>query len=374
MRKEVKTTSVRYTIKSAMTKKVFIVTCILTSSLTPYFVLAQFSTTSPQNNFNKTSIGDILNTLRDVKNPVANIGLTVESKILSPGAEVGFSVNTYSTDLQKINLTWSHNGKQIVSGKGETSITIILGPAGKADTVTVVAIADTGERKVLQKTIYPTAVHLTWHASSYTPPWYRGKALHTPTGIIKVVATPDFRIGAQALNPKNLIYTWRINDRLVAQGSGSGAGKNLYSFESTSVQGNDYTVSVDVRDPDDRLENTASIDVKSREPELLFYERHPLFGTTMWRTAKNIFLGSGAETTLEVEPYFAPVRNIQNLAFEWTVGGQTISPETGAGRVVRFVASAGRRASQEIKVSYKSLSDMFVRGSGTTRITFGEPQ
>ena len=130
-----------------MKRYIIIITGLVAlTALAPYFSFAQFGTTT----IDGINIEDIIN---KINNPLTGLELILENKILSPGAVVRFSVNTYSTDLQKVTFTWLHNGKQILSGKGEVSATITLGPPGIADTTAVVAMTDDGNKMVLQKRV-----------------------------------------------------------------------------------------------------------------------------------------------------------------------------------------------------------------------------
>ena len=71
----------------------------------------------------------------------------------------------------------------------------------------------------------PTSVDVLWSAYSYTPPFYKGKALAPSRGSVVLVALPQLvtRNGSP-IEPKNIIYTW--SRRGVILGKSSGLGKN----------------------------------------------------------------------------------------------------------------------------------------------------
>ena len=121
----------------------------------------------------------------------------------TPFEDVNITLNSYASNLDSVLITWSVNGKNILSGIGKKSFSLKTGPAGSTSIVTVVVSLPDGDiTKTI--TIKPSVMTLLFQANdSYVPAFYRGKALPTLGSEIKVVAMPE--IG----NPKNMTYAWQ---------------------------------------------------------------------------------------------------------------------------------------------------------------------
>src|SRR3989338_8759270 len=142
----------------------------------------------------------------------------------APNESVNISLNSYVSNLDSISISWSVGGKTVASGTGKKSIAVTAPAAGKEMRVSAnVMLPDGNIEKVML--IRPTVMALLWQANdSYVPPFYRGKALPSTGGEIKIVALPE----AKGTSPRNLVYNWKKD--YTNDAPASGYGKNFYLF------------------------------------------------------------------------------------------------------------------------------------------------
>ncbi|OGZ45078.1 MAG: hypothetical protein A2844_02045 [Candidatus Ryanbacteria bacterium RIFCSPHIGHO2_01_FULL_48_80] len=320
-----------------------------------------------------TSIAELLNenvNQRSIITKIKNdIKLTFNTEEFSPNKRVRAQIEGFGTNPRTSRITWLHNGKRALSGSGEVSYEFTLGDIGTSDTLIVTVDDGTQAPIVIRKTIYPARIHFTWFADSYTPPWYRGKAHGTPQSDITVAATPEFRIFANRLDEANLIYTWSVDGRKMAANGNSGTGKNLFTFSPSSVSDISYEIGLEVKDARERIKTKETTTVTPVKPELIFYERLPLFGIKNWLTLNFSEIASGKSATIELEPFFISKKSLNNIQYTWKVNGQALENKNKNARRLFFSTEEGSSGKQSIGVSYQNLKNIFERGNGEAHIT-----
>src|SRR3989344_4791386 len=125
-----------------------------------------------------------------------------------PREEVHVSAKTYSFDINTVSLSWYVNGKLVTSGKGITEITVTTGSIGTPTTIQVTERPPTGTRYDKTLTLWPSDLEVLWHANTYTPPGYRGKALPVRGSTITYTALPLMAAETGYYDLKTLLYEW----------------------------------------------------------------------------------------------------------------------------------------------------------------------
>lgn len=240
------------------------------------------------------------------------------------GDTVTFTVSAYGTNLNSATISWSVGGRQIQKDVGLTTFTLQAGKNGDAQKVTVVVSSTNSPSISKSITVSSQEVSLIYEASSYTPPFYKGKGLFTKEGDVTFIALPNLISNGTRLNPKNLIYKWIINDTV--QGSMSGYGKNTFAYTS-NILGQDVLVEVQVSSIDGTVKGNALLIISPNDPVMLFYERSPLYGTLFNKElSTNTMALKDTEVSVGAFPYFsrATLKTAANLQYSWTINGDPI--------------------------------------------------
>ena len=120
-----------------------------------------------------------------------------------------FEVASYSTDLNQATIVWLKDGKQVASGVGLKNFSAKTGQLGTKIKMDVLIQTSNNKEVFKTVTIIPAEVDLIWEANSYTPPFYKGKALFPNEGKITVVAFPHIlNDGGQRISDDKIIYKY----------------------------------------------------------------------------------------------------------------------------------------------------------------------
>lgn len=144
--------------------------------------------------------------------------ITSEPEFPNPYQSVTVQVNSFSINLDARPITWYVNGTETQRGIGKKQISVKTGAIGSV--TRVVATIDVNGITKINKVIElrPNSVDLLWEAvDSYVPPFYRGKALPSAEGALRVTAVA---IGTN--NKSNQIFTWLRNNIISQPESGFG--------------------------------------------------------------------------------------------------------------------------------------------------------
>ena len=259
-----------------------------------------------------------------------------------PGEVITVSVESYNFDLNRSTVRWFVNDKLIKTGVGEKSLKTVAGRAGEFMEIRVAVLGENSNVYSANVSFRPAEVNLLWQAQSYTPPFYKGKALMPYQGTVLVAAVPSFSRGGAAMSSESLIYTWKEGDDVI--GDSSGKGKSLFVFRG-SVPIRPKTISVLVESPDRTMAAEASVDIAPVAPRLLFYEEHPLYGLLLGKALVGSFLLKGDETRISALPFYfeTDARASKNILYDWQLNYQELPLEKGPALTLRrIVETAGK--------------------------------
>ncbi len=302
-----------------------------------------------------------------------DISVEISPELPEPGDTIVVDIQSFVTDLNRAQITWTLDGVERVKGVGEKSFSFTAGVIGKKHTLVITAV--TSDSGVISKTIgiSPASVDLIWESTnSYIPTFYKGKALNAHEGEVVVQALPYFvdERGVQ-VNPKSLIYNWKVNNK--PQLAKSGFGRDTFVFAGpTLYRASQITVDVESTQSDFRARRT--ITLQAQAPKILFYKQNPLYGERLLNpiSGGTIDLDQD-EIIVRAEPYFfSDISDTRQVEYEWKIDGRDVvtvgdrniltlrKPNEGAGR---------SSISLEIKHLPKLLQ--FARESFTARFQEG---
>ena len=287
-----------------------------------------------------------------------------------PGEIVEISLESYITDLNQAEIVWQINGKVERQGMGEKAITTESAILGKATNMVItVKTTDVG---TIKKTlaIRSANVDLVWQANSYTPPFYRGKALAPSESFIKIVAMPNMiSEGGRRLRSSEVTFIWKRNGIVI--GSQSGTGKDTFTFKSGRLPEDEPLIEVEATSPQNNLRAYGRLAVPITSPSILFYEEDPLRGVLLERALSQGFTLDKSEMTIVAYPYFAEGTGIENsdLAYEWRINNGSVEP-SGRANVLTVRAPGGNGVSS-ISFSTQNSQKLFESAVQNIAVEFG---
>lgn len=289
----------------------------------------------------------------------------------SPGplTRVILRLESFALDLDRSNVSWRLDGVLKLSGIGEKSFSFTTRDVGSQSTVSVSVV---GELGTVNKTIsfVPAEVVLLWESTdSYTPPFYKGKALPSSGSIMKIVAVPRLvTTSGNRLSADGLVYTWKKNSRARDFNTQSGRGENTILYRKDFLEKNE-SIEVSVSSFGGSINANGRISVQDEGPEIVFYEDHPLEGIKYERSGDR-FVMTDREATLVAEPYFfSSNKRGENLSFDWKVAKKKVVPGKESGFLT--LRPEGGSGNSILSLEVKHLSELLQFMKKSLTINFG---
>lgn len=300
-----------------------------------------------------------------------SIGFSVTPESVSPGDLVTIKLNSFSTDLNRSNIVWTVDGAVVLDGVGKTEYSLTAKGLGEQTKVEV-TINTTNGIPVL-KTIFinPQSADILWEAiDSYTPPFYKGKALPSREALIKTSVVPFLKGSRGSLsNPNALVYNWEQNYKPYP--NLSGYGKSFYVFRNTFLT-KEEVVKVKVSTTDGTLTAASSAKITFFDPEILFYEKKPAIGTLFNRAKNDGISLVNEETSIVGVPFFYSTKTKAGvldgtLSLSWEINGSTVPSEKPDTITVR--KQEGESGYSILNFSVKGPY-LYQKGASSVRISF----
>ncbi len=297
-------------------------------------------------------IGNSVNIVLSPEHPKANERVSAE-------------IESFSTNLDRAEIVWLLDGEIAAQGTGKRKFSFTTGALGSEQTLAVNLKAFDGSffNRVLR--IKPALVSLVWQAYSYTPPFYRGKALMPIEGLVSIIALPSFvKSDGERISPEEIIYTWRENGRV----SGDGSGYGKFSFPVRGrIPIRPITVSVEAVAPDHGLVSSAETTIAPVVPQILFYEDRPLSGRSIKNALTDFFPFEGDEMRVAAVPYFFETPERKGaLAYSWSVNN---APSNERGPDITLRRSGNDNGRAQLFLNITSPKSIFQAAEALLNIT-----
>jgi hypothetical protein len=254
-------------------------------------------------------------------------------------------------------------------GVGEKDFQFTTGKLGTASRISVSSSAFSSTL-----TVVPTELDIIWQTTGYTPPLYKGKALHAFQSPIDFIAVPTF-VGANGAvaDPKTLVYTWTRNGTVI--GGASGYGKNVFSTNS-GVLARPLSIEVKVATPDSSQQATRAVTVSGTRPEIIFYENHPLYGMLYNKALPEKFTLASKEVSVVATPYFFAVGQKDNsaLSYSWQMNNQSIPNQEKPYALVLRRPETNEAGTANVSLTLQHLGNMLQYANASIQMMFGEEE
>lgn len=343
----------------------------------PLFTFAQTSTTTAEQPVSQLQ-QQIDQLIRDRMNSMPTAGeirassisnyLEVKTVPENPGPSemVSVSIESYLADLNKSTISWSLNGKVVDRGIGRKSFSFQNGLSGKTTRLTISITTNAGENITKELSWNPVGLTILWEADTYTPPFYKGKALLTAQANVKAVAIPDNTDGQNALSAGNFVYVWEKDGTVVSESSGY--GKNFLSFTAPKPYG-DAKVKVKASSVNNSINSETRVSLSLSQPIILFYEKNPLLGVLYNQPFGSETTLSKKEFTVVAEPYFfsSETSEVPTIKYDWSVNNKTTQ---SYGRTITLRNDTGEKGESVVSLSMRGLKQTFQNASKELRVHF----
>lgn len=289
---------------------------------------------------------------------VQSIELSLAPTNPNPRESITARVDSFTMDLNEALITWRYNNTVVASGIGTRSVSIIAPNAGTAATIYVTARGTEGTATTLL-TVRPAAVDLVWESpNTYTPPFYKGKALPAPGALVRVLAVPAVGV------PQTLSYEWSYNDSVVQNQSGKGRSRFTLNTDILTTTNN-----IRVKALGAGFSAEESVAIPLRTPTIVAYKKNNGFVDFSKGTINSLTLNETG-TTLRFEPFnFTIARSIINdLRVRLTLGGSTV--ESGALVNELPLSRPEEQGTDTVTATFESNQHQAQSASQTFRIDF----
>ncbi|MFZ4500113.1 MAG: hypothetical protein ACOYMZ_01285 [Minisyncoccia bacterium] len=239
----------------------------------------------------------------------ADISLSTIPNDPSPGTSVRIDAQSFGVDLNQANITWRYNGKVIDGGIGRKSVTVAAPASGVVGIIAMTATGAGFDSTTETLILRPASIDLLWEAAdSYTPPFYKGKALPSTNSLIRVTGIPS------SSAPKQLVYNWSRNNS--ALGASSGFGKSSLLFRNSELESSE-TIALSATSG--TFSGTASTTITPGDPSVVVYQKEEGFIDYANGSSNTVNTGQNG-LVLRFEPYFfsTPISIARSLSFTIT--------------------------------------------------------
>lgn len=269
-----------------------------------------------------------------------SLRLSISPNAPSPGDSVEVSVNHYSQDLNRSIISWFIDGSLVSQGVAESKYVFVAPPSGTQYDISVEVLFENGNTQSSQVSIRPSSVSLIWESDGYSPPFYKGKALHSSGGNLQISALPTIVEGGVLQDTRSIIYTWKKNGEM--QQDASGYGKSVFET-SGSRFGRTTRISVTAESVGGGVVAKKSIIIPTSKTKVVVYEKSPLIGIRYERGLKKNFNFKEDEVVLEAYPYhFSSIsRNGESIQYDWRVENGKVEPSEESASTIVLRAGEG---------------------------------
>lgn len=302
----------------------------------------------------------------------------------SPGENVTVKLDAYSVDFDTALVTWKVNGEVVQQSYSEKTYIFKAGPAGTKYTVSVSVKDGEGRTVFKEASVVVSDINIVWEGRTYTPPFYKGRALYSPGAEIAIQVLPTITKSNGTLYATDeLSYAWFVNDSNVA--SERGKGKHSVVLLGTNPQ-QPLKIYLEIKDPAGKVRASRKFVIPTSQPTLMLYESSPYVGVRYDVAIGTILsvYNTGDEASnmsIVAEPYFmsAGRRDDATLEYDWRIGDSkkdsagtlTLGSEgSGTGSTNLSVTIDSRdywlqSVRKDITVQYGSISNWALQSSNT---------
>ncbi len=287
-----------------------------------------------------------------------DISFSANPEVPGPFQEVTITAESYLTNVSRAYFIWKIDGKTVLSQTGAYKFTFTTKGIGERTTVTLMMLLASGETLQKNFVFNPSEINIVWEgADSYTPPFYKGRALPSSEGVIRVLAIPQINNGAGTLDITKYVFRWKKNDNVLS--NNSGYNKSILLFAQDYLNPSEK---IEVIGQDNSSGSTAigTATVNVFKPKILMYNRDPINGID-WNheLGTNYDVTTAEKTILAIPYFFSPANPLSSqLAYSWTINGSDVQTPVTANMLT--LKSGETKGISNLKLRIENISKLFL--------------
>lgn len=275
-----------------------------------------------------------------------------------PGERMTVEISSYTVNLSESFITWYAKGQTLKQGEGVTSINFIT--PNEQIRITAQIITPDRQEIVTFVDISASSVDLLWEApNSYTPPFYKGKALPGPESLVRFTAIPTAETSLASL--QNSLFYWEHNGEENLRNNGK--GKSSFSLILSPIRNQE---DVSVRSITSGRTAVAETSISFFPMSISVY---PLSSGGEPFISRSLRSGDSVnrEITFFSAPYGASPRYLDNqsILYRWRIGRSQISPNS---RPFITTITPGSGVEQDLSLEFEIVNSLFDNISRVFRI------
>lgn len=285
------------------------------SFVIPVNLLAQeiptpdYTTNTPQVNPNDLLLSEKIPGLEE------QIDIKIVPENPKPEQETSIEVNMFGADINRSLIVWKVNGVEKQKGIGQKKFLFTNGQSGSVTKVDVAIFPKSGVPIQKSFSFSPIDVDILWQARTYTPPFYKGKALYSPESEVDIVSIPNAFSGGVKIDPSEMVYRWKFNYEL--ENDASGYNKNVFYFKGPIILRENLIQSSVSAGKDPKIQGSNSVKLNHVSPQVLMYEDSPTLGVLFNKAVSGEFNLTKDEIKFSAFPLFFSTQN-KNLKVGYT--------------------------------------------------------
>lgn len=287
-------------------------------------------------------------------------------QVPGPYEDMEIKAQSYTYDLDRTNLSWYIDDVLVQQGVGLRRLNIQTKGIGEPTVVRVVGATPGGQTIQLVEIMRPTHVAIAWEAGTYRPPFYKGKALHSASTFVTITAFPTIlATDGSVIPPEDMVYSWKLGTQPIT-------GFDGFGNQSITIQNTKFVapmqISVDIETKDQTQKTRGEVIIPVDQPDIVFYENHPLLGILYNRAIGSSINLTDQELTIIAEPYHfeGTRRSAVGLERSWRIDQNVIN----ANEEISLRPVGNAQGVSVIDLSLRSTKNIVQSARKEFRVTF----
>lgn len=290
------------------------------------------------------------------------LAIDLEPAFPEPLTEFTATANDYGLPIQGSGMRWFIDGELLSTAVNQRSIKLTSGKVGQTTKIKLVIDYPGGGNLTKEKVVAPLFLDVIIEPQTRVPAFYKGRPLPSIDSAVNLTAL----VNGNAIPPASLLYTWRLNGKVLE--GGSIRGRNVVTF--SMPQGQYATINLDVRNATGEPIARRIFDLFKVNPDLLFYESSGFYGLKQKAARAEVSL-IGNSITMRAEPYNLDVKTYNNPDFlEWSINGVTNPNSASNPYEVTLATEGGLSGKTSVDFHVRNTVQLLQGAQGGFRVSY----